>query len=88
MSRVPPDDSLPEALRRLKVGQTKALVEKLELGKTNKKAIEDTMTLQRNRANSAISRATAAGRKYHRDSIVILDEAHNPLVTVLITRTA
>lgn len=87
MSRVEPDDSLPERLRRMVVTETISLVERLELTTATQQQIDTVMGQLRNRASSAIARATDKGRKYHRSSVVNLDEQHNPMVSVMITRT-
>lgn len=86
MPRVPADESLPERLRRLAVNETTALVERIKLRPATQEKINDAMERLRNTASSAIARASDSGRKYHRDSVVNLDEDHNPLVTVVITR--
>lgn len=86
MAKSPPETSSPEILRRLKVGETHARVNRLELDAATPAIIQTVLRAMRDKASSDISRATADGRTYHRDSTVTLDEQHNPLVTVLITR--
>lgn len=86
MAKSSPDASVPETLRRLNVGETHARVTRLDLRTATPAVIQTTLRAMRDTASAGISRATADGRTYHRDSTVTLDEAHNPLVTVLITR--
>lgn len=88
MAKTTPDESLPEALRRLPVGETVARVKRLDLKTATPAKVNGTMRMMRDTASSAISRASDKGRSYHRDSTVTLDENHNPLITILITRTA
>jgi hypothetical protein len=82
------DDSLPEQLRRMNVGDIKVLAERLDQNTSSTDDIEAAMKLLRNRATTAITRASASGRAYHRDSLVTrAGDSHDPVVQVLITRT-
>lgn len=80
---------LPDRLRNLSVGAVETLSERLEPKCVGQGEIRSSLTRLRNIANSAIHRATADGRTYRRESLVVtIPETHDIVPQVIIQRTA